>query len=343
MNYHPSVAQFPTAQQLESQKGLQQELHETALATARKTFGREVYVRGVVEVSNYCRENCHYCGMRRSNRGLDRYRAEADTLLRVLLDERPQCITDINIQAGEDPVAVREVVIPLVRSLKASTKLGISVCLGTLSPDLTRELQEAGASIYIIKFELANANLYRDLEAPGTLEERTNHIRWLATEGWAISSGFIAGLPGQDTEAALENFRLADSLPLVGCSVSPFIPGDATPLASATAASLELTLNCMAALRIMRPDWVIPAVSALNLAGPGSGYQRGLLAGANLCTINLTPENLREDYLLYRKDRFIMNEERILSAIQAAGCQPSSTSLAQRYARHSTRPELVIA
>lgn len=342
MDYHTPVAQFPTAQQLESQSRLQQELHETALATARNTFGREVYVRGVVEVSNYCRENCHYCGMRRSNRGLDRYRAEAETLLRVLLEERPQCITDINIQAGEDPVAVREVVIPLVRSLKASTNLGISVCLGTLSPGLTRELQEAGASVYIIKFELANATLYRDLEAPGTLEERTTHIRWLATEGWAISSGFIAGLPGQDTEAALENFRLADSLPLVGCSVSPFIPGDATPLASAAAASLELTLNCMAALRIMRPDWVIPAVSALNLAGPGSGYQRGLLAGANLCTINLTPESLREDYLLYRKDRFIMNEERILRAIQAIGCQPSSTSLAQRYARHSIRSELTI-
>ena len=337
------MAQFPTAQQLESQGTLQQELHETALATVRKTFGREIYVRGVVEVSNYCRENCHYCGMRRSNRGLDRYRAEGDTLLRMLLDERPRCITDINIQAGEDPVAVREVVIPLVRSLKKSTNLGVSVCLGTLSLELTRELQEAGASIYIIKFELANGDLYRDLEAPGTLEERTNHIRWLASEGWAISSGFIAGLPGQGIEAALDNFRLADSLPLVGCSVSPFIPGDATPLASSESASLDLSLNCMAALRIMRPDWVIPAVSALNLAGPGSGYQRGLLAGANLCTINLTPERLREDYLLYRKDRFIMNEERILNAIQSVGCHPSSASLAQRYAQQPPRSEFMIA
>jgi len=341
--YHELVAQIPTAQQLESQGSLQQELHEAALATARENFGREVYVRGVVEVSNFCRENCHYCGMRRSNRGLDRYRAEGDTLLRMLLDERPNCITDINIQAGEDPVAVREVVIPLVRSLKASTALGISVCLGTLSPELTRELQDAGASVYIIKFELANAALYRELEAPGTLEERTNHIRWLAAEGWAISSGFIAGLPSQGIEAALENFRLAASLPLVGCSVSPFIPGDATPLASSESASLDLTLNCMAALRIMRPDWVIPAVSALNLAGPGSGYQRGLLAGANLCTINLTPERLREDYLLYRKDRFIMNEERILSAIHSVGCHPSSTSLAQRYERQLPRPELMTA
>ena len=343
MPYHELVAQIPTAQQLESQGSLQQELHEAALATARENFGREVYVRGVVEVSNYCRENCHYCGMRRSNRGLNRYRAEADNLLRMLLDERPKCITDINIQAGEDPVAVREVVMPLVRALKASTTLGISVCLGTLSPDLTRELQEAGASVYIIKFELANADLYRDLEAPGTLEERTNYIRWLAAEGWEISSGFIAGLPGQGIEATLENFRLADSLPLVGCSVSPFIPGDATPLASSESASLDLTLNCMAALRIMRPDWVIPAVSALNLAGPGSGYQRGLMAGANLCTINLTPESLREDYLLYRKDRFIMNEERILNAIQSVGCHPSTTSLAERFARHSPRSALITA
>ncbi len=341
--YPSLVAQIPTAQQLESQGSLQHELHEGALATTRKTFGREVYVRGVVEVSNFCRENCHYCGMRRSNRELDRYRAEGDTLLQMLLDERPQCITDINIQAGEDPVAVREVVIPLVRSLKASTTLGISVCLGTLSPELTRELQDAGASVYIIKFELANADLYRQLEAPGTLEERTNHIRWLATEGWAISSGFIAGLPGQGIEAALENFRLAASLPLVGCSVSPFIAGGATPLASSESASLDLTLNCMAALRIMRPDWVIPAVSALNLAGPGSGYRRGLLAGANLCTINLTPESHRADYLLYRKDRFIMNEERILSAIESVDRYPSPTSLSHRFAQPVSRMGLTLA
>src|SRR2546428_5063993 len=96
-------------------------------------------------------------------------------------------------------------------------------------------------------------------------------------------------------------------------------------------AGIDLTLNCMAAMRLMRPDWVIPAVSALNLAEPGWGYRRGLRTGSNLVTINLTPPDLREDYLLYKRDRFIMTEERILSAIQAEGLQASKQSLTDFY------------
>ena len=120
---------------------------------------------------------------------------------------------------------------------------------------------------------------------------------------------------------------LARQLPLAGCSVSPFIPGEATPLAPAPMGDIDLTLNCMAALRLMRPDWVIPAVSALNLAEPGNGYRRGLRTGANLVTINLTPSDMREDYLLYKRDRFIMTEERLLKAIEEEGLIPSRQSL----------------
>ena len=154
------------------------------------------------------------------------------------------------------------------------------------------------------------------MEAPGTFEERIEHIRALAASGWNVSSGFIAGLPGQTDAALLANFSLARGLPLEGCSVSPFIPGDETPLAKAPTADIDLTLNCMAALRLMRPRWVIPAVSALNLAEPGAGYRRGLRTGANLVTINLTPTEMRGDYLLYKRDRFIMTEEIILKAFR---------------------------
>jgi biotin synthase len=142
-----------------------------------------------------------------------------------------------------------------------------------------------------------------------------------------VSSGFIVGLPGQPDEMIASTLELLGTLPLAGCSVSPFIPGDETPLAQKPAGSIDLTLNCMAALRLMRPDWIIPAVSALNLAEPGCGYQRGLRTGANLVTVNLTPSGLREDYLLYKRERFIMTEERILSAIAAEDLQPSRQSL----------------
>jgi biotin synthase len=195
------------------------------------------------------------------------------------------------------------------------------------------DLKMAGASMYILKFEIADPDFYAEMTAPGNLVERLQHIRELAATGWNVSSGFIAGLPGQTDTGLLANFSRARELPLAGCSVSPFIPGEETPLTNAPTADIELTLNCMAALRLMRTHWIIPAVSALNLAEPVTGYRRGLRTGANLVTINLTPPDLREDYVLYKRDRFIMTEERILSAIEAEGLKPSKQCLAD-YCRH---------
>jgi biotin synthase len=330
------------AAQLDAYGEAQKKLHTRAVEAAQARFGRQVFIRAVVEVSNFCRENCVYCGMRRGNDSLSRFRAQHDRIAELLVHHRPSSVTDINIQTGEDPVAVREVVLPLIRTLRRETPLGVSVCLGTLSSSLYDELSAAGASIYILKFEIADPKLYERLEAPGKWEERIEHIHLLAEKGWHVSSGFIAGLPGQTRAQLLANFSLARQLPLAGCSVSPFIAGEATPLSDAPNGDIELTLNCMAMLRLMKPDWVIPAVSALNLAGPGSGYRRGLETGANLVTINLTPSEMREDYLLYKRDRFIMTEERILAQIDAAGLAPSRQSLADFYrarrGRHAWDP-----
>jgi biotin synthase len=322
---------FPDTETLKSRGIRQREFHERAASVALESFGRKVFIRGVVEVSNHCRENCHYCGMRRANQSLTRYRARLDQMAELLIHQRPASVTDINIQAGEDPVVVREVVVPLIRLLKRETALGVSACLGTLNAGLYRELREAGASIYILKFEMADPTHYSRLESPGEFTERLANIRHLAAAGWWVSSGFIAGLPGQADQSLLQNFALARELPLSGCSVSPFIPGEDTPLDNAPAADIDLTLNCMAALRLMRPDWVIPAVSALNLAEPGGGYRRGLRTGANLVTINLTPSDLRDDYVLYKRDRFIMTEERILAAIQDENLIASRAGLAEFY------------
>lgn len=333
------MTDLPHSSALTARGSAQQMLHARAAALTRERFGRDVFVRGVVEVSNFCRENCHYCGMRRDNRTLERYRAHADQLAEMLIQHRPASLTDLNIQTGEDPVAVREVVLPLIRHLRRETPLGISVCLGSLDAKLYQELQQAGASIYIIKFELASATRYAELEAPGNFAERIQHIQLLASTGWNVSSGFIAGLPGQSLEDLQENFRLANSLPLAGCSVSPFIPGENTPLTSSATADIELTLNCMAAMRVMRPDWIIPAVSALNIAEPGAGYRRGLRTGANLVTINLTPDDFRGDYVLYKRERFIMTEERILSAVSAENLTPSTTGLAEYYRRQKLANE----
>jgi biotin synthase len=322
---------MPTGELIRLHGKAQEAFHSSAAKVAAEQFGHEVFLRGVVEVSNFCRENCAYCGMRRDNRSLARFRANHDQLAELIVHHRPSSITDINIQSGEDPVVVREVVLPLIKTIKRETPLGVSVCLGTLDEGLYRELKNAGAGIYIIKFEIADPALYAKMTAPGSYKERIEHIRLLAASGWKVSSGFIAGLPNQSDEELLSNFTLAQALPLDGCSVSPFIPGDETPLSNSPGAGIDLTLNCMAALRLSRPDWVIPAVSALNIAEPGSGYRRGLRTGANLVTINMTPSDVRGDYLLYKRDRFIMTEERILNAISTEGLKPSRKGLAAHY------------
>jgi len=268
--------------------------------------------------------------MRRDNRELDRFRARTEQIAQWVVEHTPASVTDINIQTGEDPLAVRELVLPLIKSIRRETKFGVSVCLGTLPAELYAQLRDAGAAIYIMKFECADSATFTRMEAPGILSERLEHIRRLSESGWFVSSGFIGGLPGQTPRHWLENLELAASLPLHGCSVSPFIPGEDTPLRDAAPANADWTFNGIAALRLMRPDWVIPAVSALNLAAK-DGYRRGLQAGANLVTINLTPDELRGDYVIYKRDRFIMTEERVLKAMSAEGLEPSRQGLADFY------------
>jgi biotin synthase len=327
---------------IRAEGSLQASLHERARGLREENFGKDIFIRGVVEVSNFCRENCSYCGMRRDNKSLERYRISLDQLLDTILNHRPSSITDINIQAGEDPIAVRQIVLPLIREIRRRTNLGVSVCLGTLSREDYAQLRETGASYYIIKLETGDPELYRQVLAPGTLTERIQAIRHLASTGWTVSSGLILGLPGQTEDHVLKTIELLEDLPLTGCSVSPFIPGQQTPLAASAYGSQESSINCLALMRILMPRRIIPAVSAMTFQEDG-GYQRAINAGANLATINLTPPNFRRNYPIYKRDRLIMNEEKVLKAIEEAGCRGSGQSLHNFLQQRSLRVETLAA
>lgn len=303
-------------------------LEERAGALRDEVFGRQVFVRGVIEVSNYCRQNCDYCGMRRDNRDLNRFRLELETLRETIRHGLPEMITDINLQTGEDTVGVRELILPLIETIRQETNLGVSVCLGTLDHKIYDELRQAGASYYIIKLETGNREHYRAVHAPGNFDQRLEAIRYLASSGWAVSSGFIVGLPGQTPEHIEETLNLLGELPLAGASVSPFIAGEQTPFAGAPSADFETTIDCIARLRLRNASYIIPAISALNIVQK-NGYVRALRAGANLATINLTPPANRDDYLLYKRTRFIMHEKRVREAIEQADCAISPVSIAE--------------
>jgi biotin synthase len=309
-------------------------LEQRAGALRDEVFGRQVFVRGVIEVSNFCRQNCHYCGMRRDNRDLKRFRLDLEALRETVRRGLPEMITDLNLQTGEDAVGVREIILPLIETIRRETNLGVSVCLGTLDHKLYDELREAGASYYIIKLETGNPEHYRAIRAPGTFDSRLAAIRYLAATGWSVSSGFIVGLPGQTPEHIEETLDLLGELPLAGASVSPFIAGEQTPFANQPSALSETTLECIARLRLRNPSYIIPAISALNIVRE-DGYVRALRAGANLATINLTPPTNREDYLLYKRSRFIMHEERVRKAIEAADCAISTVSIEETMKRRA--------
>jgi biotin synthase len=204
-------------------------LEQRAGALRDEVFGREVFVRGVIEVSNFCRQNCNYCGMRRDNRDLKRFRLELESLREVIRHGLPDMITDLNLQTGEDTVGIREIILPLIETLRKETNLGISVCLGTLDPKLYDELRQAGASYYIIKLETGNRDHYRDIQAPGTFERRLEAIQYLASTGWAVSSGFIVGLPGQMREHIDETLDLLGRLPLSGAASARSLPANKRP------------------------------------------------------------------------------------------------------------------
>lgn len=308
-------------------------LEERAGELRDEVFGRQVFVRGVIEVSNYCRQNCNYCGMRRDNRGLHRFRLELETLRELVTHGLPDVITDLNLQTGEDVVGDREIVLPLIETIReVRPDLGISVCLGTLDAKLYDELRAAGASYYIIKIETGNRAAYRAAQAPGTFEKRLAAIRYLAETGWFVSSGFIMGLPGQTPEHIEESLKLLNELPLAGASVSPFIAGEQTPFAGQPSGDFEQTIRAIARLRLHNPAYIIPAISALNLVQKG-GYVRALRGGANLATINLTPAVNRTDYVLYKRERFIMHEQRVTEAIREAGCTISTMSVVETLRR----------
>jgi biotin synthase len=312
-----------------------EQLRAQAGMLRNQVFGQNVFVRGVLEVSNFCRENCNYCGMRRDNRSLQRYRLSLASLRNLIQEGLPDIVTDLNIQTGEDIVSIREIVLPLIAFLKKETSLGISVCLGTHEPKIYNELKQAGATYYIIKLETGNRAHYSEINAPGTFDERLEAIHYLASTGWAVSSGFILGLPGQTDAYIEETLELLGNLPLAGASVSPFISGEQTPLKDNPSGRLDTTLDCIARLRLRNPSYIIPAVSALNLVG-SDGYVQALKAGANLATINLTPSAHRPDYLLYKRDRFIMHERRVKQAVAAAGCAISTQSISQTWADYQS-------
>lgn len=322
-------------------------LWEAALLRDRH-YGRRVILRGLVEFSSHCRMDCYYCGLRKSNRRIRRYRLDADQILNCVRDGYRRGLRSFVLQGGEDAYYQGERMVLLVARIKGEMPdAAITLSLGELPADLFRALKEAGADRYLLRHETADDAHFARLHPPGqTLSSRKRCLYRLRELGYQVGAGFMVGSPGQTHEILAEDLLFLRELQPHMVGIGPFLPQSQTPFARETPGSLSLTLTMLALTRVLLPSVLLPATTALGtLAQDGRGL--GLAAGANVLMPNLTPTGQRGGYLLYDgkigiDDGTEEGLQQMLQSIRAAGYEPDLSRGDHQDFRQEINPVLSI-
>lgn len=275
-------------------------LAQLALQTRRQVYGEDVYIRGLIEVTNHCKNDCYYCGIRRSNACVRRYRlTEAEILQRCALGYGLG-LRSFVLQGGEDPLLSPDAVAGLVRRIKDQCPgSAVTLSLGEYSREIYQLWFEAGADRYLLRHETANPQHYQILHPPRqTLENRLRCLQDLKDIGYQVGCGFMVGSPGQTLEHLAEDLMLLQTFQPHMVGIGPFIPQKNTPFAGTPAGSLAQCLFLLSLVRLLLPAVLLPATTALGSIHP-QGRELGLLSGANVCMPNLSPPQVRGDYALY--------------------------------------------
>ena len=266
----------------------------------REFYSIDVYLRGLIELTNYCKNDCFYCGIQRSNAALDRYRLSLDDILNCCNTGYKLGFRTFVLQGGEDPFFHAERVVEIVASIRNQYQdCAITLSLGEHSRESYQQFFDAGANRYLLRHETANAEHYAKLH-PDTMNlERRKQCLWNLKEiGYQVGSGFMVGSPFQTTECLIEDLRFLQQLKPSMIGIGPFLAHRDTPFSRYSGGSLTLTLRLIAILRLMFPYALIPATTALGTIDP-QGRELGLRAGANVVMPNLSPIEVRKKYELY--------------------------------------------
>ncbi len=277
-----------------------QYLFRQASEVRRQVYGTDVYLRGLIEFTNYCRNNCYYCGIRRGNSAVQRYRLTPQEILACCEQGYRLGIRSFVLQGGEDAANSDAYLVELVHAIKTSyPDCAVTLSVGERSQDSYRALFAAGADRYLLRHETANEAHYALLH-PSSMswEHRRRCIEQLKQIGYQVGCGFMVGSPGQTMAHLAEDLLYIRSLEPHMVGIGPFIPQQDTPFAQQPAGSVELTLTLLAVIRLLVPDVLLPATTALGTLC-ANGRERGLLAGANVVMPNISPAYARANYLLY--------------------------------------------
>ena len=271
-----------------------------AYAVKAEVWGKRVALRGLVEVSNVCARNCLYCGIRRSNKNVRRYRLTREQILACAEEGWRLGFRTFVLQGGEDAFFTDSFLTELIREMKVRwPECAVTLSLGERSPESYRILREAGADRYLLRHETADREHYGKLHPPEmSFENRMNCLSELRSAGYQVGCGMMVGSPFQTTEHLAKDLKFIETFKPDMCGIGPFIPHHDTPFAQYPAGTLELTCFLLSVIRIIHPQVLLPATTALGTIHP-SGREMGILSGANVVMPNLSPPSVRKQYELY--------------------------------------------
>ena len=275
-------------------------LKEEAVRLRKEIYGNAVFIRGLIEVSNICRNDCLYCGIRRSNTKCDRYRLSADEILACTDEGYEIGFRTFVMQGGEDPVFTDDAVADLVRRIKRRhPDCAVTLSLGERTRTGYERLKAAGADRYLLRHETANPDHYRKLHPPAmSFEHRMNCLQELKEIGFQVGCGMMVGSPYQTVEDLAADLKFIEEFRPDMCGIGPFIPHKDTPFKNEPAGTAELTCFLLSVIRLIHPRVLLPSTTALGTIDP-FGRENGILSGANVVMPNLSPVSVRKKYELY--------------------------------------------
>ena len=273
---------------------------QKAVAVRQTVYGRDVYIRGLIEISNICKNDCLYCGIRKSNKACDRYRLTDEDILACCEEGYALGFRTFVMQGGEDAAFSGDRVCALVREIKTRyPDCAVTLSLGEKSKDSYRRLREAGADRYLLRHETADAEHYAKLH-PASLswEERMQCLYDLRELGFQVGCGFMVGSPCQTVQTLAKDLKFIEEFRPDMVGIGPFIPHKDTPFRDASAGEAGLTCFLLSLVRLICPTVLLPATTALGTVD-GDGREKGILSGANVVMPNLSPVAVRRKYMLY--------------------------------------------
>lgn len=291
-------------------------LAEAADIRRRENYGDKVYIRGLIEFTNYCRNNCYYCGIRRDNKKAERYRLTKYEILLCCDEGYRLGFRTFVMQGGEDPYYTDEMICDIVSKIKSSyPDCAVTLSIGEKPRESYQAFFDAGADRYLLRHETADPEHYGKLHPEAmSLENRKECLFDLKEIGYQVGSGFMVGSPYQTTENLISDLRFLQKLQPDMIGIGPYITHADTPFAEFKSGDVMLTLRLVSILRLMFPYALIPSTTALGTIHP-QGRELGLKAGANVVMPNLSPVSVRKLYSLY-ENKICTGEE----AAQCRGC-----------------------